>query len=153
MNFDDEDGEASLTLSISILVEDDGLYYKVDLVEEDDFYYEKTSDIPFTGEVNEGLERGRFENGKRVGPWVTYWENGQLSLRCDYKKGKEEGPWIAYHDNGELLMKGDYKDGKREDYWEFFNEDGTKRFEPRKVGETVLDEGSGTYRDGVKVSD
>ena len=48
----------------------------------DGLYYEKFTDVPFSGEIDEGLERGEFEDGKREGPWVGYYDNGQL-----YRKG------------------------------------------------------------------
>ena len=38
-----------------------------DLVQRDDLYYKKFTDVPFTGEIDEGLERGNFNNGKKDG--------------------------------------------------------------------------------------
>lgn len=49
-----------------------------DLVERDGLYYKKFTDKPFTGVVDEGKRRGAFKNGKEEGPWVYYYENGQL---------------------------------------------------------------------------
>ena len=88
-----------------------------DLVERDDLFYKKFTDVPFTGEIDEGLEQGSFKNGERKGPWVLYHDNGQLSEKGDYKNGKGEGPWVRYWDNGKLLAKGDWKNGKREGPW------------------------------------
>ena len=42
------------------------------LVKRDNLYYEKFTDVPFSGEIDEGMERGEFEDGKREGPWVSY---------------------------------------------------------------------------------
>jgi antitoxin component YwqK of YwqJK toxin-antitoxin module len=94
-----------------------------------------------------------WKDGKIDGPWVEYYDNGQLRSEGDYKDGEKDGPWVYYHELGQLWRKGDYKDGEREGPWVVFNKDGSKRFEPEKLGERVLDEGSGTYRNGEKVSD
>jgi len=66
-----------------------------ELVERDGLYYEKFTDVPYTGKVT-GEEQGSFRNGERVGTWVSYWENGQLSFKENYKNGKEEGEYISY---------------------------------------------------------
>ena len=59
-----------------------------DLVERDDLYYKKFTDVPFTGEIDEGLKRGNFKNGRKEGPWIGYHENGQLHYKGEYKNGK-----------------------------------------------------------------
>ena len=38
-----------------------------DLVQREGLYYQKFTDVPFTGEIDEGLERGNFKNGKTEG--------------------------------------------------------------------------------------
>ena len=57
----------------------------VELVERDGLFYKKFTDVPFTGEVDEGLMQGSFNNGKREGHWVWYHANGQLMSKVDYK--------------------------------------------------------------------
>ena len=137
----------------------------VDLVERDDLYYEKFTDIPFSGKVT-GREQGAFESGKNDGAWVEYDYSGQLFSKGHYKKGKREGTWAYYCPNGQLWLKGnrksgykegnwveyycdgdlwekgDYKNGRRDDYWVSYNEDGT-----------VDKKYTGTFKDGVKISD
>ena len=88
-----------------------------DLVKRDGLYYEKFTDVPYTGDVT-GDEQGSFKNGKREGAWVSYWENGQLRRKGNYKNGNKDGAWVSY------------------------NED-----------ETVNKRYTGTYKDGVKISD
>ena len=134
-----------------------------DLVKTDGLYYKKFTDVPFSGTVT-GKQQGSFRNGKRHGPWVGYWNNGQLKYKGDYKNGKregpwvrywskgqlyekgnyknggKEGPWVSYHHNGQLWSKGDYKNGKREGPWVRYWKDGT-----------VWEKLTGTYRNGVKV--
>ena len=83
-----------------------------DLVQRDDLYYKKFTDVPFTGEIDEGLVRGNFKNGRQEGPWIGYHENGQLRYKDEYKNGRKEGTSIGYNENGQLLYKGEYKNGK-----------------------------------------
>ena len=59
-----------------------------------------------------------------------------------YKKGKKEGYWVHYHHNGQLSAKGEMKNGKFEGYWEFYNSSGE-----------IVKLHTGTYKNGVKVSD
>jgi len=134
-----------------------------DLVEREGLYYPKFSEVPFTGKVT-GRIQGPFKDGKSDGPWVWYYENGQLNQKGTYKDGKNDGPWffyfgngklswkgtfkddeldgpwVSYWDNGQLQRKGTYKDGKMDGPWVGYNKDGT-----------VSEEGTGTFKNGEKV--
>ncbi len=112
-----------------------------DLVRREGTYYKKFSEVPFTGKT-EGKEQGSFKNGLREGLWVGYHENGQLAYKGDYKNGNAEGSWVSYHDNGQLMYKGDYKNGRQDGYWMGYFNDGS-----------VLTAITGTFKDGVKISD
>ena len=112
-----------------------------DLIERNDLYYEKFSDVPFTGKVT-GLAQGSFKNGQQEGVWVWYLPNGQLWGKGLFKNGQEEGAWVYYWSKGQLWLKGNYKNGKKEGAWVSYNEDGI-----------VDKERTGTYKNGVKISD
>ena len=88
-----------------------------DLVEREGLFYEKFTVVPFTGKIDEGLERGSFQNGKRDGLWVGYYENGQLEFQGDFRDGVRDGPWVHYRENGQLWSEGTFKDGKEEGLW------------------------------------
>ena len=134
----------------------------VDLVEREGIYYQKFSDVPFSGKVTgdaqgsvkngkrDGdwvlhesgqLKKGNFKNGKREGTWISYYDNGQLESKGNYKNGKQEGIWVEYWDDGELSTKGEYKKGKREGAWVSY------------VFGIVTKADAGTFKDGVKISD
>ena len=49
-----------------------------DLVVRVGLYCEKFTATPFTGEVDEGLLRGSFKNGKKDGSWEGYYEDGSV---------------------------------------------------------------------------
>ena len=50
---------------------------KDDLVERNKFTFKKFSDVPFSG-VLEGQWDGEFKDGKKVGLWSIYHDNGQV---------------------------------------------------------------------------
>tara|TARA_B110000503_G_scaffold63744_1_gene100561 strand:- start:191 stop:607 length:417 start_codon:yes stop_codon:yes gene_type:complete len=112
-----------------------------DLVERDGVYYPQFSDVPFTGGVT-GKSQGSLENGKKVGDWVRYHYNGQLSYKGNYNKGSKRGLWVTYFSNGQLLSKGNYYYGWHDGAWVFFNDDGTPDHKY-----------TGTYKHSVKISD
>lgn len=70
-----------------------------DLVYRDGLYYKKFSDVPFTGKTT-GRDQGSLNNGKKVGPWVYFYANGQLWSKGTYKNGKEDGFWSVYLADG-----------------------------------------------------
>ena len=72
-----------------------------DLVERNDLYYKKFTNVPFTGEVS-GRENGKFSNGKKNGEWLSYHKNGQLKDKENYKNGWKDGFWESYYDDGRL---------------------------------------------------
>ena len=44
------------------------------LVEKSGLYYEKDSDVPFSGEVT-GKAEGNLKNGIPEGEWIEYYDN------------------------------------------------------------------------------
>ena len=78
----------------------------------DGLIYENFSDVPFTGNITGKTEQGTIRNGKKEGPWVYYYSNGQLSYKGTFKDGKKDGTWIECHRNGQLRLKVTYKDGE-----------------------------------------
>ena len=59
-----------------------------DLVKLEGLHYYKFTGEPFTGKIT-GNPQGSFKDGKRVGPWVDYHDNGQLKSKGTYKNGKK----------------------------------------------------------------
>ena len=86
-----------------------------DLVERGGLYYKKFTDVPFTGEVT-GQRHGSFKDGKEDGPWVSYYDSGQLMSKGDLKNGKPDGPWVWYDEDGTKneFLSGTYRNGEGE---------------------------------------
>jgi antitoxin component YwqK of YwqJK toxin-antitoxin module len=134
-----------------------------DLVKRDGVYFKKRTDVPFTGKTT-GDEQGSFKNGKKVGSWIGYFDNGQLYSKGTYKDGKLDGPYVRYYKNGQLYSKGTYKDGKYDGAWVGYYDYGQLRYKgPYKNGKedgpwvfyyengNVNEKVTGTFRNGVKV--
>ena len=129
-----------MTLLFPSLALGEGIKYG-DLVERDGIHYKKFTEVPFTGKTT-GQIQGTFRNGKKDGPWVTYYNTGQLFFKGTYKDGKQDGLWVSYQKNGELIGKGNWRDGKKDGRHVVYNKDGT-----------IWDHFTGTYKNGKKVSD
>ena len=54
-----------------------------DLVKREGIYYQKFTDVPFSGKVT-GQKKGSFKNGKKDGVWVGYHGNSQLWFEENY---------------------------------------------------------------------
>ena len=91
-----------------------------DLVSRDGVFYKKFSDVPFKGKVS-GTSNGKFKSGKKVGLWLVYHQNGQLSSKGYYKNGKRDGQWVIYYETGRLSSKGNFKDGMSDGPWEYWD--------------------------------
>ncbi len=87
-----------------------------DLVERNDLYYKKFTNEPFTGKVS-GKQNGKFKDGKSVGEWEEYHENGQLKYVENYSDGKREGYWEYFNEDGTVDTErtGTYKNGVKQD--------------------------------------
>ena len=47
-------------------------------------FIKKVTAVPFTGEVT-GTKKGALIEGKQEGPWISYYDNGQLQRQGSYK--------------------------------------------------------------------
>ena len=56
--------------------------------------------------------------------------------------GNKVGPWVVFWSNGQVMVQGNWKNGKRDGPWVWNKPDGT-----------VDKEMTGTYKNGVKISD
>jgi len=46
------------------------------------------------------------------GIFESYYDNGILKERANYRRGKKDGTYLSYNENGKLLKKDIYKNGK-----------------------------------------
>ena len=73
------------------------------LVERDDLYYEKFSDVPYTGEVT-GRGKGKLDGGNPVGNFQIYYENGMLKWKQEVvtKDGEMIYHSTSYFEDGKF---------------------------------------------------
>ena len=98
-----------------------------DLVLRDGLFYERSSNTPFTGKLDDTRRQGSIVDGKQEGPWVAYWKNGQLSSKGVYKSGKQTGSWFYYYDNGNLWSQESWREGKQDGLWITYWDNGQLR--------------------------
>ena len=101
------------------------------LVERQGIKYEINSTTPFTGSSVSYYENGQlmskhnYKDGERDGLSEWFHENGQLLDRENYKNREREGLSESFYDNGQLDDKTNYKNnGKFEGIWERYDEKG-----------------------------
>ena len=54
----------------------------------------------------------------------TFYENGQLKGKGNYKIGKRDGPWEGFHKNGKLKYRGYFKGGRKDSVFDYCDENG-----------------------------
>ena len=87
-----------------------------DLIKKDGIYYKKSSNYPFTGDI-EGESKGSFKNGLKEGTWEYYWDNGELRMKGNFKNGLRIGVWEGYHPEKKLVFKSDKMDNRGLGSW------------------------------------
>ena len=78
--------------------------------------YYQNGQIEYQGSYN--------KEGKRVGHWVYYYEDGTLWSEAEYLNGERHGKSAVYYENGKVRYTGNYKDGKTVGKWLFYDEKG-----------------------------
>jgi len=87
------------------------------LVERDAILYTKDTNEPYTGAVfalyPSGKKRGEgyLKSGIINGKATSYYENGQLWRKENYKDGKKDGKWTYYKENRRISQV-EYKNDK-----------------------------------------
>src|SRR5277367_4791194 len=52
------------------------------------------------------------DQGRKHGPYVEYFEDGQVKVKTAYNEGVLEGPYASFHENGKSHISATYKSGK-----------------------------------------
>tara|TARA_Y100000994_G_scaffold159072_1_gene130365 strand:+ start:181 stop:1131 length:951 start_codon:yes stop_codon:yes gene_type:complete len=89
-----------------------------------DLYYLKNNMSLVNGKIYSDFgDCGEIKNGKKVGLWRTYYDNGQLSVKEFYKNDKLDGEYIEYFLNGRIKLKTNFNNGQINGDWEtnYFN--------------------------------
>ncbi|GHB31576.1 toxin-antitoxin system YwqK family antitoxin [Mongoliitalea lutea] len=55
---------------------------------------------------------GQYQNGKREGQWVSFYDTGELLSREIYKDGRRDGPYREFFPQGDIMVEVDYRNGE-----------------------------------------
>ena len=98
-----------------------------ELIKRKGLIYQGEAETPFSGAVinyffqsERAKARFHVKDGLMDGGYVSYYENGQESVRATYRAGKLHGLEETYCKNGQLGTTVEYRDGKREGPMEEF---------------------------------
>ena len=97
--------------------------------------YELDSKTLFTGyEVGYDskdrlLFKHSYKDGKLDGPWMSFYEDGQLSMKILFKEGIQHGPEETYYPNGQMKWKVNYNNGKKVGILKEFTKSGKLDYE------------------------
>jgi len=76
--------------------------------------------------------------GRREGPALRYYEDGQVWIESSYARGRLSGHFLELFRGGGKAREGFYEEGKRVGRWAFYAEDGTL-LETSSFKEDLLD--------------
>lgn len=101
------------------------------LIDRNGVKYQQDSKEPYSGKVfdlhsNSNMKiEGSYIDGKKVGIYTSWYDNGQKMAEEHYKDGIKVGEWIKWYDNGNLKERKHYHqgDGKLDGYYiEYYNQ-------------------------------
>ena len=82
-----------------------------DLIERENTYFEKFSDVPFNGNAV-GKIQGQIKNGKQHGKWKKFDDAGRLWREESYKNGSKHGTFKWWNSKGFNWKVVNYKNGQ-----------------------------------------
>lgn len=54
---------------------------------------------------------GQEKDGLKIGPYYTYYSDGKLNNKINYREGKLDGEYISYSESGKVIYKAYYEGG------------------------------------------
>ncbi len=71
-------------------------------------------------------ETGTYTNDAKTGLWITHFDGGKTleSTGLYDSAGRKTGPWVYYYSNGNKKAEGEIIEGMRTGHWNFYHEEG-----------------------------
>jgi antitoxin component YwqK of YwqJK toxin-antitoxin module len=93
--------------------------------------------------TGEKFAEGQYKDGKQVGKWTFWHENGKESRTVNYTNGQPDGTWDIRNADGAVVAKRSYKAGKRDGTWVVYDKTGKQT-----LREEAYDDGkpNGTWK-------
>jgi len=87
-----------------------------------------------------------YKKGDRNGPFISYYDNGNIEVEGNYYNGYcQKGEWLYYYKNGIIESKGNYDCDKQIGIWEYCDTTGvlikTVDFDSDKLKYSISDSG------------
>lgn len=82
---------------------------------------------------NQLAEKGKFKNGRKVGTWRTWHQNGMLATEAEWAGGQKNGNFKSFDENGVLIEKGLYRVDKKQGKWINYVRKDTLKYRNDKV--------------------
>ena len=102
--------------------------------------YDSTSnstEIKPTNLLMEDIEKfhgkGNYKDGKKVGKWIWYQDDGTIEMEGNFKDGKTVGKWTWYYSNGQIKMEVFFSEYEKITKWIKYDEEGSV-IEEKAVG-------------------
>lgn len=78
------------------------------------------------GSLEQGCVVSAHQPPYRQGPWLVFYDTGQVRATATYEDGKLHGEFHEFHRNSKPLASGRYDSGKRVGEWRWWANDGTE---------------------------
>jgi antitoxin component YwqK of YwqJK toxin-antitoxin module len=75
------------------------------------------------------MNDGEYLDGRKHGPWITYYANGSKRSEGAYDRGVKEGPWVQYRQNGARMAVMRFDQGKYVGLYAAFHPNGNRMSE------------------------
>ena len=100
------------------------------------------------------FEEGRYEDGKRIGEWTFYSDDGKKAKNGSYKKGEVcDGVWTYWRPDGTKQREESYLNGIRHGPWTRWHASGQKAAEENYVNGKLDGKRIAWDKDGKKTSE
>ena len=88
-------------------------------------YVEGVLDGPWYFYLGDYMEKGQYEQGRKVGVWKSYYMPKEKLMCIDnYEDGYLEGKHKCYYPNGKIKETGQYISGKKNGLWIYYTSKG-----------------------------
>ncbi len=73
--------------------------------------------------------KGNYRKNLPEGPWEYFYENGKPKMAGELRQNVRQGNWKFYFESGNLQSEGPYLDGQQHGLWKFYFENGQLKSE------------------------
>lgn len=104
------------------------------LIKNHDFFILNNSQEPYSGDVvvSDSLKKiilkGSMDNGKAIGQWTHFFENGNVHAFFNIEDNKLNGKFKEYYLNNNLYKEGNFLNGEMDGIWNLYNLNGKLLF-------------------------